>query len=125
LRASGACSKSYDENIATSEFVRIDFASGPYLLRRLGFAGETPADDIAGGLVRITTGLGAAVSVATLTFAEARRASFGAADWVQFDFVNTEFVVSSLSDVPVPGALPLLLTGILGFGAAAARRRRA
>jgi len=47
--------------------------------------------------------------------------------WMNFAFVDTEFYVASLnvSDVPVPAALPLLLSGLGGLGFAARRRKQA
>lgn len=40
-------------------------------------------------------------------------------------YVDTEFYVTSISDVPIPGALPLLLSGIAGLGFASRRRNKA
>ncbi len=40
----------------------------------------------------------------------------GQTDW--------SYVVASINDIPIPGAIPLFLAGIVGLGAAIGRRRR-
>lgn len=123
LNAQKACAPSGDDNISRNEFVRIAFLDGPFNVRRLSFNGQNADVDGTAGLVQITTSLNAAVSVATLTFAEANVFNFGQANWIEFAFVDTEFVVERISDVPLPGALPLLLSGIVGISFAFRRSR--
>ena len=46
--------------------------------------------------------------------------------WFGFGGSNaTEFYVEAISDVPLPGALPLLISGIAGLGFASRRRKTA
>lgn len=125
LNKSGTCSPGSDDNVTVNEFVRVAFLDGPFNVRQLSFNGQNASLDGALGLIQITTGLGAIVSVATMTFAAANVFDFGLVDWIQFDFVDTEFVVAQISDIPVPGALPLLLSGLAGLGFAASRRKKA
>lgn len=121
---SETCSPGYDFAISPSEWVRVAFLDGPFKIRAMSF-GVSPLDGDSSGLVTITTSLKGLVTALTMTFAEASVFNFGFVDWVQFDVGNTEFVVASISDIPLPGALPLLLSGLAGLGFAASRRRKA
>lgn len=121
---SSTCSPGYDYPISPSEWVRVAFLDGPFKIRSMSFGIEPSGGDLS-GLVTITTSLNAVISALTMTFAEASVFNFGFVNWVQFDYANTEFVVASISDIPVPGALPLLLSGLAGLGFAASRRRKA
>ncbi len=125
LNGSGKCATGTDDNISPGEWVWVGFEDGPFDVKRISFAGETPNLDISAGLVKITTSLNSIISMVTLTFAEASVFDFGLVNWIQFDYVNTEFVVATISDVPLPGALPLLLSGLAGLGFAASRRKKA
>ncbi len=124
LNSGGQCRPSYDDVVATNEWVQVNFVDAPFDVQHLSFngAGNLPLDS-SSGLIKITTGLGAVVSVATMTFAQAAAAGIGLVDWIRFEFVDTEFVVAQISDIPVPGALPLLLSGLAGLGFAARRKK--
>ncbi len=124
LNKQGKCSPGGDDNITVNEYVRVTFQDGAFNVRKISFNGQSASVDGTAGLVRITTGLGAVVSSIVMSFAEANVFDFGFVDWIQFDFVDTEFVVASISDVPVPGALPLLLSGLAGIGFATKRRNK-
>ena len=47
--------------------------------------------------------------------------------WVEYAGTDnaTEFYIASISDIPIPGALPLLLSGIAGLGFATRRKKKA
>ena len=131
LDRAGLCTPFHDDSVSPGEFVRVEFVDAPFNIGALSFSTEMDgahgAVDAANSLdlVTITTSLNNIVSVVTLTFAQASTTVFGLADWIQFDFVNREFWVSSISDVPVPGALPLLLSGLAGLGFASRRKKQA
>lgn len=123
------CATIIDDTVAHAENVRVDFVDGPFEIRRLSFNGRFDALNGSPLVLKITTSLAGAVSELVLSFADANRRNFGYVDWVQFEFVRgqgdaAKFFVTQISDIPVPGALPLLLSGIAGLGLAARRRGR-
>jgi hypothetical protein len=124
LNKSSQCVPSSDDNVTVNEFVRVAFLDGPFNIRAMSFNGQTASLDGTSGLIQITTSLNSVVSTLVLTFAQANVFNFGPVDWIQFDFVDTEFVVASISDIPLPGALPLLLSGLAGLAFAASRRKK-
>jgi hypothetical protein len=131
LNRAGQCEPFHDDSVSPGEFVRVEFTDAPFNVAALSFSTETNgahgAQDGANSLdlVKITTSLNGVINAVTLTFAQASTTAFGLVDWIQFDYVNREFWVSSISDVPVPGALPLLLSGLAGLGFAARRKKQA
>jgi len=131
LTAAATCATVNDDVIDHGEYVRVDFVDSPFEVARMSFNGRFASNDDSSLLVKITTGLGSAVSAATLSFAAATSTNFGAVDWIQWDFINgqpvdAKFFVASLSSVvPAPGAMALLLSGLAGLGFASRRRRTA
>lgn len=129
LTAANLCGTATDDALSHGEFVRVDFLDGPFEIARMSFNGRFASLDASPLLVKITTSLGGAISVATLSFADAATRYFGFADWIRWDFIagqaaNAKFFVASISnEIPVPGALALLLSGIAGLGFASRRRR--
>lgn len=118
------CNPEYDDVVAANEWVQVAFLDGPFDVAALSFVGGGNASlDSSSGLITITTSLNAVVSVVTMTFAQAATNAFGLVDWIRFQFAGTEFVVASISDIPLPGALPLLLSGLAGLGFAARRKK--
>ena len=125
------CVPSGDDTVDHGEFVRVDFVDGPFEIVRMSFNYRFESLNDSPLLVQITTSLMGVVSQMVLSFADATTHNFGFVDWIQWDFlrdqgVNAKFFVSSISnEIPVPGALPLLLSGLAGLGFAASRRRAA
>lgn len=118
------CNPEYDDVVAANEWVQVAFLDGPFDVAALSFNGAGNASlDSSSGLIKITTSLNAIISVATMTFAQAASNAFGLVDWIRFEYAGTEFVVASISDIPLPGALPLLLSGLAGLGFAARRKK--
>lgn len=121
LDMAAQCNPAFDDVVASNEWVQVGFEDGPFDVFRVSFA--HPADVTMPGLVKITTSLGGVVQVAIMSFAQASSMAFGLVDSIRFEFVDTEFVVASISDIPLPGALPLLLSGLAGLGFAARRKK--
>lgn len=118
------CNPEYDDVVASNEWVQVGFVDGPFDVRALSFVGGGNASlDNSSGLIKIATSLNSIISVVTMTFAQASTNAFGLVDWIRFQFAGTEFVVASISDIPLPGALPLLLSGLAGLGFAARRKK--
>ena len=118
------CNPEYDDVVASNEWVQVGFVDGPFDVRALSFVGGGNASlNSSSGLIKITTSLNSVVSMVTMTFAQASTFAFGLVDWIRFQFEGTEFVVASISDIPLPGALPLLLSGLAGLGFAARRKK--
>lgn len=118
------CNPEYDDVVAANEWVQVAFLDGPFNVVALSFAGAGNASlDSSLGLITITTSLNSIISVVTMTFAQAATNAFGLVDWIRFEYAGTEFVVASISDIPLPGALPLLLSGLAGLGFAARRKK--
>lgn len=118
------CNPEYDDVVAANEWVQVAFLDGPFNVAALSFVGGGNTSlDSSSGLIKITTSLNSIVSVVTMTFAQAASNAFGLVDWIRFEYAGTEFVVASISDIPLPGALPLLLSGLAGLGFAARRKK--
>lgn len=128
LDASNQCRASHDATLDHGEFVRIDFVDAPFEIVRMSFNGRFESLDASSLLVKITTSLAGVVSMATISFAEAAKRNFGLVDWIQWDFIRGQsadakfFVASIANEIPTPGALVLLLSGLAGLGFAAHRR---
>lgn len=122
------CATYTDDTVAHAENVRVDFVDGPFEIKRLSFNGRFETLNGSPLLLKITTSLAGIVSELVLSFSDANSRNFGFVDWIQFEFVrgqgdDAKFFVTRISDVPIPGALPLLLSGLAGLGFAARRRR--
>ncbi len=123
LGTGGQCASARDDSIAGGEWVRIAFNDAPFDVKRLSFNSETGRLVSSLGQLRISTAVGGVVSTALMTFAQARAFDFGLVDWIEFGHQDIEFYVATISDVPIPGSLALLLSGIGGLAFATSRRR--
>ena len=142
LTATDQCNPGNDDNVTLGEAIRVDFYNAAFTdLEAVHIGGlvfrdaghnllGTPGND---GDVRIITyNNGGIVGDLTTTFsafiamANSLNPMFLTIDSIRFEFVNRQFYVSAMdvSDVPIPGALPLLLSGIAGpWGLLHARKK--
>lgn len=124
LNAAKQCSRHYDDTVSSGEWVQVGFLDGAFNVGALSFAGAGNASlGSSAGLIKITNSLNSVVSTVTMSFAAAAASAVGLSDWIRFEFVDTEFVVTQISDVPLPGGLPLLLSGLAGLGFTVRRRK--
>lgn len=118
---------STDGDMGVDEWVELSFDDGPFDLKGLSFTDgrHKNLNNNNVGLVGLMVN---SVDLGAFTFAAAVLAAksgiFGAVDTIRFTYIDTEFYVNSLSDVPIPGALPLLLSGIAGLGFASRRKKK-
>jgi len=120
------CDPSSDDNVTEGESVTISFVNGPFNLGDFTFRDEnhnvlaSAADSLF-----ISINGGAAV---LYTFAQAVGLSFNAVSSITFAYNSGQFYVNGFSAnnvIPVPGALPLLVSGLIGLGFAARRKKPA
>ncbi len=126
--APAPCANTADDNITSGEGVTVSFLSGPFNVLTLSFRDEfhnsLDADNV--GQLAIEINGGGAVTYTFMgAIAAAAAGSFLSVNSIRFAFVDTQFYVNSISDVPIPGALPLLLSGLAGLGFASRRRKKA
>ena len=134
IGAPGAeCLDSSDDSIdgenGITESLWLEFVDGPYNIRGLSFRDGDHNDlNNSDGLVQwgattATHSFGGINSFAELV----AMAIAGDLDGVKFfglAYVDTEFYLSAVSDVPIPGAIPLLLSGLAGLGVFARRTKK-
>ncbi len=130
----GLCAPRYDDNVTIGEAVKIEF---------LDFAGVSEMRDILGitfrdaghnainaandGMLLISSNNGSMTALfsAFIAMAAGGDAFFKDVAWIEFIYDNKQFYVNALdvSEIPIPGALPLLLSGRAGLGFAGRRRK--
>lgn len=146
LDGANQCDPSSDDNITLSEAVSIVFLEGPFDVRQINFLGEGHVDINGNDVNTLLIGVNQVLSLTRYTFADAVVAAltgaFVGVQSIQFFFDSEEFFsfitnandlrangdqfyINSISDVPLPGALPLLLAGLAGLGFASRREKKA
>lgn len=124
LDAGAQCDPSDDDSIdgegGIAEYVEVVFDS-PFSINGLSFydSDHVSIDDSAGQLL---------INGMLTTFADAVAAAangdFAGLESIRFTYVNTDFYIGSISDVPIPGAIPLLLSGLAGLGFAGRKKKK-
>ncbi len=128
------CADSGDDSIdgegGIDEAIIISFSDGPFNIRELSFR-DGQHNDItnSNGMVEwgaATTGgtIGGITTFANLV-AMAIAGDFDGTTDFALGYVDTEFYLEAISDVPIPGAIPLLLSGIAGLGFASRKKKTA
>ena len=129
------CADSGDDSIdgegGIAELVSISFVDGPTNITGLSFRdGDHNLINDSDGLVQYQIFGPNVDSIATDTFANLVALAASGLEGVSsiaFGFVDTDFYVESItvSDVPIPGALPLLISGLAGLGFVSKKKRKA
>lgn len=123
------CNPPTDDNVTVGEAITIGFSGQSFAIRELTFFdGDHNALGVVGndGDVSIALDGGLAVSMLFSTaISMAQSGAFASASEITLAYVNTPFYVGSISDIPVPGAIPLLLSGLAGLFYASRRRKDA
>lgn len=112
------------------ESIWLEFIDGPFDIRMLSFRdGDHKDINNSNGLVQWGATTATRSFGGTNTFAElVAMAIAGDLDGTTFfglAFVDTDFYLSSISDVPIPGAIPLLISGLAGLGFATRKKKTA
>ncbi len=135
LTGSFQCSPASDDNVTLGEALKIEFLSddGTMSVSRsiLGLAfddgGHSPLGVGNDGLVRIVTDTSDMTALFSVFIAMAAGADafFQNVSTIEFFYNNKQFYVNAMdvSEIPIPGALPLLLSGLAGLGFAGRRRK--
>ncbi len=122
---------SIDGDLTINEYVIMQFDDGPFSVFQVSFRDGTHNSLDADNIGQVTWGIfdavGGLLSFGTTSFAQviamATAGFFANVDGIGFEFADTEFYVEYISDVPIPGALPLLLSGLAGLGFASRRKK--
>lgn len=145
LDGANQCVPANDDNITAAEAVSIEFLDGPFDVRQINFVGEGHVDFNSNDINTLLIGTNFNSTLVRYTFADAVAAAlageFLGLNSIQFFFDSDfggytidanglqrnadQFYISSISDVPLPGALPLLLAGLSGLGFASRRKKSA
>lgn len=101
----------------------INEGAGGYDLLGLSFRdGDHNDINDSSGLLRVVWHVLGSNNIASkdMTFAEAvvmaAAGGFDTIDAIAFGYLDTKFYINSISDVPIPGAIPILISGLAGLG---------
>ncbi len=122
---------SIDGDFGVNENISILFDDGPFNVLQLSFRdgqhNSLNFDDVGTIKWSILDALGGVLNSGVTTFvnllAMASAGHFANVNGIGFEFVDTEFYVENISDVPVPAALPLLISGLAGLSFAIRRKK--
>ena len=107
------------------------FFDAPFDLRGISFRDglHNPINDSLGMIEYAFIHNGGMLGTGTTTFANlvalVAAGTFAGTTAFQLGYVDTEFYIENISDVPIPGAIPLLLSGIAGLGFASRKKKTA
>ena len=127
------CVPSSGDNISVGEAVKVAFGAA-FNIVQLSFRGtingveHLDLDANTQTLLIKFNGGGAVAYTFANAVAAAIGGAFSSANTIEFIYGGkdaAEFYVELISDVPLPGALPLLLSGLAGLGFASRRKRKA
>jgi hypothetical protein len=137
LDGSQQCADSGDDSIdgdlGISEYVAIIFDDGPFSVLDISFRDGTHnllnTDNVSLLNWAILDGVGGVISSGVDTFSNvlalATSGFFANVAGIGFGYIDTEFYIESISDVPLPGAIPLLISGLAGLGFASRKKKAA
>ena len=136
MGAPGAeCDDAGDDSIdgegGIREAIQLFFDDEPFDLRAISFRdGQHNLINDSMGLIEYAFANGGGIiGQGETTFANlvalVAAGTFAGTTAFQLGYVNTEFYIENISDVPIPGAIPLLLSGIAGLGFASRKKKAA
>ena len=121
------CNPGGDDNVSVDETITVGFSDN-FSLGGISFRDAThmvlgvPGND---GNVLVDVGAGFIQYTFSQVILLAGGGAFNDLSEITFAFLDTQFYIESLSDVPIPGAIPLLLSGLAGLGFASRRKQAA
>ena len=129
LDAADQCDPPSDDNVSIEESITLGFGGADFNIMSITFydAGHN-ALGVGGndGMIAIALDGGPAMMMLfSAAIAAASSGMFASATEIMFAYVDTQFYIGAISDVPLPAALPLLLSGLAGLGFASRRRKAA